>query len=290
MHENTEIPIDDLQAWLGRGENVSELLATDTATRLQATLGAYGATHDPASAQPGLHWCTAMTASDTDALGADGHPQTGGFLPPVPLPRRMWASSTIAFHAALVVGNEITRRSRIKSVSQKKNATGQPLVFVDIDHSFVQENIVRITETQSLVYRQPANGAQASAMQDQPVDDEPCSNDNSLHITPSTALLFRYSAMTFNAHRIHYDQAYATGVEGYPNLVVQGPLMATLLMSFAANQRPSKPLATFQFRGVAPAFVNEELQLIARNGALEQLELRGPDNRLIMQARATFKQ
>lgn len=284
--QHIEIPIDHLQAWVGRRENVTGHLTADTASRLTATLGSHY--DNGISAPPGLHWCAALTVSDTQTLGPDGHPETGGFLPPVPLPRRMWASSTIAFHTALTLNQEIVRRSRIAAITQKENAAGNPLVFVDITHSLLQENTVRITETQSLVYRQPAEAAPLPSGQVYSAEHETANDDKCMRITPSNTLLFRYSALTFNAHRIHYDQAYATGVEGYPDLVVQGPLMATLLMQFAASLAPKQPLATFQFRGIAPAFVNEELLLIARKGNLDTLEIRGPDGRLIMRASATL--
>ncbi|NNC71794.1 MAG: hypothetical protein HKN78_02850, partial [Sphingomonadaceae bacterium] len=209
-----------------------------------------------ATAPPGLHWCLCLPDAPMEELGPDGHPKKGGFMPPIPLPRRMFAASDIAFLAPLEAGAAIERVSTIASIAEKGGKSGQ-LVFVEVDHVTLADSIETIRERQTIVYREaaavplplPATGtadlSRWPAMRT---------------ITPSEMQLFRYSALTFNAHRIHYDAPYARDEEGYPALVVHGPLIASLLMQLAADEKGGM-LERFAFRAKSPAFTGQPLHL-----------------------------
>jgi 3-methylfumaryl-CoA hydratase len=251
----------DLQDWVGRTETAEDILTPRLAREFNATLD-----REDASLL-GIHWCLAPPAAPSATLGADGHPARGGFLPPVALPRRMWAGGAVTFHDDLRVGDPITRHSRIASVTMKQGRTGV-LCFVDVDHEIHTPRGLAITERQDIVYR-----AAASAPADN--GNPPGHNIGAtpkwrqpMQVTP--VLLFRYSALTFNGHRIHYDLPYATQVEHYPGLVVHGPLQATLLLNFAA-QRAEKPPRRFTFRGLSPLIDSDPFTLNARpiDGGLE---------------------
>ncbi|MBL4623127.1 MAG: MaoC family dehydratase N-terminal domain-containing protein, partial [Immundisolibacteraceae bacterium] len=194
----------------------------------------------------GIHWCLAAPAAPGNNLGADGHPKRGGFLPPVPLPSRMWAGGELVFHAPLRVGDLVTRHSRVENVTLKQGRSG-PLVFVTIEHQTHAGDTLVLTERQDLVYKQ-ANPKLADTAK--PIIEAPHQTDTE-SITVNSVDLFRYSALTFNSHRIHYDRDYALTEEGYPGLVVHGPFQTTLLMNQAAKLCNGLP-KRFSFRGVAP--------------------------------------
>jgi 3-methylfumaryl-CoA hydratase len=233
----------------------------------------------------GIHWCLAPPAVPYDALGADGHPATGGFLPPIALTRRMWASSRVQFHETPHLDLPIVRTSTIVDVALKDGAVSGPMILVKIGHTYTQEFgpavETLIEEHQTLVYRQPAAFRQAETLPS-------TGSETSKKIVPDSTLLFRYSGLTFNGHRIHYDHNYATHEEGYPGLVVHGPLMATLLMNLAQAGRPGLRLREFEFRGLAPAFVDQALQLIVLDQNAETLEVRNHRGAMIMKASASF--
>ncbi|MFK8049711.1 MAG: MaoC family dehydratase N-terminal domain-containing protein [Halioglobus sp.] len=292
-----EIPIDHLRNWIGKRECVSDTITPELLKRFRATLGDYtplGDEDDP-KLPLGLHWALGQPAITSDGLGLDGHPAKGGFLPPVPLPRRMWASSRVAFHQSPGIGKPIERISTIADVVHKHSAASGDLVFVHVDHRYTQSAEegaqLLIDESQVIVYRQPSAFKPAKP---QNLEAMPKNPAHSLKILPDSTLLFRYSAITFNGHRIHYDHHYTTGVEGYPGLVVHGPLMATLLMNFAQANRSGSPLKEFEFRGAAPAFVDQALELsLQEDGAAndddtETLEIRNHEGALIMTATAGF--
>lgn len=274
-----EIEIDHLRTWIGKQDCGSDTITAELLKRFRATLSGY--TELSSQVPLGIHWCLAQPAVRHDELGVDGHPAKGGFLPPVPLPRRMWASSRLRFHKPLSMGAPIERTSTIADVALKQSASSGPLVFVHVDQEYAQNEETLIQERQTIVYRQPS-------VFKQPEAQEPKESAHSLNILPDTTLLFRYSALTFNGHRIHYDHKYTTSEEGYPGLVVQGPLMATLLMNLAQANRPSSPLREFEFRGVAPAFVDHALQLAINEEDTKSLELRNHTGALVMSARAEF--
>ena len=282
-----EIEMGHLRGWIGKQDRDSDTITPELLKRFKATLDGY--TEPVAQLPLGIHWCLAQPAVAQDSLGVDGHPAKGGFLPPVPLPRRMWASSRVRFHKPLGIGVPIERTSTIADVALKQSPASGPLVFVHIDHAFTQKtarsNETLIQDRQTLVYRQAAAFKQPEPGSSKA---QPQNSARSLTITPDSTLLFRYSAMTFNGHRIHYDHHYTTSEEGYPGLVVQGPLMATLLMNLAQASRPHNPLREFEFRGAAPAFVDQALKLSVHGSGAESLEARNHRGALIMTASAGF--
>lgn len=250
---------DDLSRWIGRTETKRDIVTDGLVERFVATLGAKLADREP-PATLGLHWCLAPPAVPEDETGPDGHPARGGFLPPVPLPRRMWAGGRIAFHDQLRAGDEVVRVSRIADVQMKQGRTG-PLCFVAVDHVYTTARGPLVEERQDIVYReappapQPLAGELASP--DQP-------GDVTANIAATTLLLFRYSALTFNGHRIHYDHIHATEVEFYPSLVVHGPLQATYAYRLAASLDARRPLKRFSYRGVSPLVQGETFCVRAR--------------------------
>lgn len=215
----------------------------------------YRATLDPnlasvaSDAAPlALHWCLAPPITPLAALGADGHAAKGEFLPPVPLPRRMWAGGSVATRAPLRIGDQVRRRSVIADVTVKQGRTGT-LCFVSVDHEYATERGLALSERHDIVYREAVDAAQPIPA----TAPEARTADLTWHVDATPTLLFRYSAMTFNGHRIHYDQPYVTGVEGYPGLIVHGPMQASLLFNLAATLGGAVP-GSFRYRGLSPLF------------------------------------
>ncbi|HOZ94905.1 MAG TPA: MaoC family dehydratase N-terminal domain-containing protein [Ottowia sp.] len=243
-----------LQQWCGRGETWHDQLHAAPLRGLSATLDRDDPSPAPGSALPPLgHWLYFLPTARQSELGADGHPRRGGFLPPVPLPRRMWAGGRLAWQAdnPLCVGQQVERRSTIRSVTHKAGRTGE-LVFVLVEHQIHNAHGLALTEAHDIVYR-------SAPQPDDPVpppQTPPLAGQQawSRTIVPDDVLLFRYSALTFNGHRIHYDRRYATEVEGYPGLIVHGPLIATLLLDLLRRERPRSQVARFEFRAVRPTF------------------------------------
>ncbi len=239
----------DYSAWVGRSEDAHDRVSASPLDRLRATLNRAGPpAADGALVPPLGHWLFFLPGAAQAELGPDGHPRRGGFLPPVALPRRMWAGSRLSFPGELRVGDDIDRRSTIVSVTNKSGAGGD-LVFVVVRHEIGRPGEApAIIDEHDIVYRAPAKGSTRTAAK--PV--EPGIWRRTL--IPDPVLLFRYSALTFNGHRIHYDRAYATGEEGYPGLVVHGPLIATLLVDLIQRHAPSARVESFSFRAAAPLF------------------------------------
>jgi 3-methylfumaryl-CoA hydratase len=240
---------DDFSAWVGKTETAVDVLEPSRTNALRAALGdtaplAIG------DALPLLHhWLYFWNVLPAPALGADGHPAKGGFLPPVPLPRRMWAGGRVKFLQPLTVGEEVTKTSTILKVESKTGRSGT-LVFVTVQHDIAGPAGSAVVEEQDLVYREAAAAGSISApAASGPAPVAAWRSD----VLPDPVLLFRYSALTMNGHRIHYDRPYAIGEEAYPGLVVHGPLQATLLLDLA-NRHGGKPITGFDFRGLAPAF------------------------------------
>lgn len=271
---------DAFDAWIGREERAEERLSAETVRRFRATLDlAEGPLGEGAEVPPLVHLCLAPPALPPGALGADGHPARGGFLPPAP-GRRMWAGGAFRLHRALRIGERVTRRSVIADVACKEGRSG-PLIFVTVEHAITGEGGLAVEERQDIVYRAGA-GAGAAA--------PPAPEGRwRMRADASPVTLFRYSALTFNGHRIHYDHPYATGVEGYPGLVVHGPLQATWLCHFAARLRGAPP-AHFAFRSLAPVFGDTPLWLNADTGAGGGLKLwtAAGDGPVAMQAEADW--
>lgn len=268
----------DWAAWIGRSETRDDILTPGLLARFRATIDSDDTGKDGAQ---GIHWCLGLPDAPTAALGPDGHPVKGGFLPPIALPRRMWASSSVAFHAPIRLGDAIERVSRIAGIEEKQGGSGR-LVFVTLEHETRAGGVLAVNETQSIVYREaPPPGAAISMRGNASPDEWPWRRT----VTPTAPMLFRYSALTFNSHRIHYDRPYATGEEGYPGLVVHGPLTATLLLDLAARQLGPNRLKSFTFRGVAPAFAGTPLDLVGREteGAVELAAI-DANGRIVMTA------
>jgi 3-methylfumaryl-CoA hydratase len=273
-------------AWIGREEARTERILARAAEAMAATLDLQAAPAAGDPLPPGWQWLFFNPAVARSGLGTDGHPKRGGFLPPIELPRRMWAGSRLRYLADLPVEAEATRRSRILKVENKTGKRGA-LWFVTVEHTTTCAGQACIVEEQDIVYREPTPpGTPAPTLQ---------RHDGvaqwSVEIMPDNTLLFRYSALTFNGHRIHYDQAYARNEEGYADLVVHGPLTATLLQQLALAQGGGRPLARFDFRGVSPLFVGRAFRLEGREAGDGTLALwaRGPDGELAMSATAAFR-
>jgi 3-methylfumaryl-CoA hydratase len=284
--------MSEWDAWVGREETRTDRVDICAAGRWLAMLDR-SAVQDAAMPQ-GYHWCLCLPDAPTANLGADGHPRRddgpNGFLPPVPLPRRMWASSKVEFLYPIRTGENVTRTSRVVSITEKSGSSG-PLVFVDVAHDTAGENGVAVRETQSIVYRDAALAdAPLSPPEPGEAQFDGAAWDAHRKMTPNETLLFRYSALTFNSHRIHYDLPYAAEVERYRGLVVHGPLTATLLLDLAQRELGDNCLSSFAFRGLSPAICGEALHLVMR-GTGQEIELGAfaADGRQVMAATARAK-
>jgi len=274
-------PTDGFASWIGRQYRAEDIITPALVARFLATVP--GLPQGPADGHlpPCLHWCLAPAAEPAERLGRDGHPALGLHLPPVPLPRRMWAGGDIEFHAPLRTGDPVMRLSTIEKIERKQGRSGA-LAFVTVLHELSTPRGPALSERHHLVYREAAASGTSGPS---PAGDVPA-GPPARRVATDPVLLFRYSALTFNGHRIHYDHPYATGVEEYPGLVVHGPLMATLLAALGEETLGS--LSRFSFRGRAPLFCGEEMMLFRqREGIGAALELRaGGDRRLVMTAEA----
>ncbi len=258
---------------------LSDRLDPARAAALHATLALPGAAPmagDPLP--PFWHYLYFWEALSPENLGRDGHPRPGGFIPDTGLPRRMWAGGALAFLSPVLLGQTATRTSTIADVSRKSGRTG-PLALVTLGHEIHQDGRLCIRETQNLIYREdPKPNAPKPAQKPAPTNQ---TYSQTTRFSPT--LLFRYSALTFNGHRIHYDRDYCREVEGYPGLVVHGPLLAQSLIHLAIEQ--TGPIKTFTFRAIAPLFDFETAELCARETQTGlDLWVAGPDGRLIMEA------
>ena len=242
----------DLAGWIGRSETAHDAITTAPLLALAATLDHGAAPVQAGDVLPPLwHWLYFLPMHRHSAIGTDGHPQRGGFMPPVPLPRRMWAGSQFEFHSPVRVGDAVTRHSTIEDVSTKHGRSGT-LVFVKVRHDLFCNGAAQpaLVEFHDIVYR----AAQRPGDVAPPPQAAPAKAAWQRQIEPDAVLLFRYSALTFNGHRIHYDRPYATQVEGYPGLVVHGPLIATLLLDLLRRELPGAEVASFRFKAVRPTF------------------------------------
>ena len=285
MSDKLIAEIKSLKQWEGHEERVEELLSPIKVAGYHAVLDTGELpvkTGDPAPS--GIHWMLARSTTPQSELGTDGLGLRGSFIPPVSLPRRMWAGSDIEFLNPLKVGEMVERRSSFDSVFHKQGRTGN-LVFVKIKHDYSIQQELCIREIQTLVYREPAK----------PGDPEPDLQtipykplwERSL--VPDSVLLFRYSALTFNGHRIHYDRSYCVEQEGYPGLVVHGPFQATLLIDLCRRNKPEVPLKHFKFRAMNPVFEGEKIHICGKeNVGTGNLWIRGSRDELAMKAEASW--
>ena len=252
-----------LQGWSGRTETLSDQITAAPVRGLSATLDRNDPAPVPGTTLPPLwHWLYFLPQPRQSNIGADGHAKRGGFLPPVPLPRRMWAGGRLHWmpNNPIVVGDAVRRSSRIESVTHKSGRTGD-LLFVQVAHEVHNALGLALSETHNIVYRAAVQPGDPAVL---PV---PAEKDAAWQrqITPDDVLLFRYSALTFNSHRIHYDRQYVTDVEGYPGLIVHGPLIATLLVDLVRRQLPGAFIQRFDFKAVRPTF---DLHPFRLNGQL----------------------
>ena len=253
-----------LSAWIGRTEEIHDQLSLNLVNRIAATLGEQA----PQAGEPLpalWQWCFFQPAVEGSGLGGDGHPARGGFLPPADNRNRMWAGGRVEFHTPLKVGAHATRVSTITDVQQKHGKTGA-LLFVTVQHDYLQDGQLAMREEQDIVYREPTPPKLASG---DPLPEGTWQES----VTPTPTLLFRYSAVTFNGHRIHYDWPYATDTEGYPGLVVHGPLMATLSLRAFCRANPAARLRRFAYRGVRPLIAPHPFAVSGRVVAAGKAEL-----------------
>jgi 3-methylfumaryl-CoA hydratase len=248
------VDIDALREWVGRSETAEDVVATFPVAAMGATLDRDDPPPRHGDVLPPLwHWLYFLPVYRHSDAGPDGHMRRGGFLPPVPLPRRMWAGSRVQFRQALRVGEPIRRVSTVADVTHKSGRSGD-LVFVVVRHEISSGDKVAIAEEHDIVYREAPRAG------DRPAGSSPASSTAPAEapwqrvVHPDPLMLFRYSALTFNGHRIHYDRTYATEVEGYPGLVVHGPLLATLMVDLVRRERADARITGFRFRALRPVF------------------------------------
>jgi hydroxyacyl-ACP dehydratase HTD2-like protein with hotdog domain len=275
---DSALPLAD---WIGKSRQRTETLASGDLARLAAV---FDHPRPPTVVPPAWHWaCFAETRRQSE-IGADGHPARGGFMPPVAAPRRMFAAARMIFSGPLNIGVETRLVERIVSIDEKTGQSG-PLVFVDIERMFSQGATPRVTETQTIVYRHPAAPGEPT-----PAAVEATSPAQwRVETRPDPVLLFRFSAATFNSHRIHYDRAYATDEEGYPGLVVHGPLIALSLLEALQTAAPGRPVTGFSFRALRPLFDDAPFNAcgtLTEAGA--ELWAEGPDGGVAMTAKVTL--
>lgn len=282
----TTLDVETLRSWIGRSEMREDSIDARPISLLAATLDRDDPPPKAGDRVPPLwHWLYFLPVYRQSEVGPDGHAKRGGFMPPVPLPRRMWAGSRIEWLRPLRIGTIATRYSRIVSVTPKRGRSGD-LVFVIVRHEISVAGNLALTEEHDIVYREfAAAPAESRASADGPALVAAWTR----RIVPDDVLLFRYSALTFNSHRIHYDRRYVTEIEGYPGLVVHGPLLATLLVDLWRRQRPTADLSRFEFRALQPLFDVAPFDVCGRpeDDGRVRLWAQGPDGTTAMHATAT---
>ncbi|MCB0180867.1 MAG: MaoC family dehydratase N-terminal domain-containing protein [Anaerolineae bacterium] len=237
-----------LKQWIGTTEETTDVITLPPVARMAATLDKPPTYQDGDELPPAWHWLYFLPTTPMSETGPDGHAKRGGFIPPVPLPRRMWAAGKFDFVEPLRIGQPAHKKSEVVDVALKEGKSGQ-LVFVPVRHTISGPNGVALIEEQTLVYREaPQPGSPPPKLKPAPTNA-----DWSRQIEPNIVLLFRYSALTFNAHLIHYDRDHCAH-EGYPGLVVHGPLIATLLLDLVCEHLPNETIKQFSFRAVSPLF------------------------------------
>ena len=259
-----KLDLDHLRQWIGRTSEASDIVTAQLVKGLRATL--FQEIGEPKASDTApftVHWCLAQPVFPMSMLGPDGHPTRGGFLPPVPLQRRMWAGGDLEFLDTLRVGDEAKRVSRIGDVTVKTGSSGT-LCFVSVEHIVTTSRGTAIRERQDIVYREM--GGEKAATTRSNVPSPRLAQHRETHMA-DPVLLFRYSALTFNGHRIHYDRDYVTKVEGYPGLVFHGPLQAAFIVELAAKLRGGEPPKQFSYRGVQPLFEGSDFSVNANDNS-----------------------
>lgn len=270
----------DFEQWIGRQESRLDTVQASAFSRLAATLGHEEPPWMVGEVPPLGHWLLHLPETPQDALGEDGHPMRGGFMPPVPLPRRMWVGSRVQMISRIPFNAEVVRRSTIRNVAIK-GLGDREFVLVTIRHEILCGDRLSVDEEQDIAYMRPRPYAGEPAEQRVTAPKATCTR----RIEATPELLFRFSALTFNAHRIHYDHRYAREMESYPGLVVQGPLLATLLLDLFLRQAPQAPIMRFSFRAHAPLFAEAPFDLcLAPTSSGANLWVSGSDGQLKMTA------
>jgi 3-methylfumaryl-CoA hydratase len=276
----------NLREWIGRSEENRDIAEPGPIRRLAALLDHEAPPWAPGALPPLGHWLYFLPEARQSSLGPDGHPARGGFLPPVALPRRMWAGGRIDFLAPVPFGAEMTRRSTIANIADKSGASGA-MTFVLVRQEIFVKNGLAIRDELDIVYRAGPQPAASAPSPSSPPLTQDC--DFRRAVAPGPVDLFRYSALTFNSHRIHYDRDYATRVEGYPGLVVHGPLIATLLADHVLRWKPAAPISRLAYRARSPLFDGAPFDLCAKaslGGAC--LWAQAPGGSVAMEGRASF--
>jgi 3-methylfumaryl-CoA hydratase len=276
------------KSWIGRHEEARDVLLPLHVGGLAAMLDDDAPLPREGEAAPaGAHWLIRPVWVRQSELGSDGHPARGGFVPPVPLPRRMWAGSRLAFHQPFKVGDTVTRRSKIADVTVKEGRGGT-LVFINVHHAYHGSDGLAMTEDQDVVYREAPDPSRPPP----PPEAAPSDGPWTRQVTPDPVMLFRYSALTYNGHRIHYDHPYVTKVEGYPGLIVHGPLLATLLLDLVRRHAGGRALESFTFRAMSPVFDTAPFTASGGpegDGRRAIVWIKRADGGLAMRAEAGFK-
>ena len=283
--DNQELDINHLNKWLGNTETVTDYLTPIVEQRYRATLNI-----DPGNpvvgdnATNGLHWMLGWNLKKNDELGVDSHPARGDFLPPVPLPRRMWAGSQIKVNSPLRVGDTVIKKSKVADIKLKEGRTGK-LCFVTAEYEYLVDDEVRLHELHNIVYRDVTKAGGGSGVSDIIPEDADFTETIFMHPT----ILFRYSAIGFVGHRIHYDYPYTKNEENYPDLIVHGPLQATFLLR-AAEKLKGKAVTSFNHKVMAPVFANSEYLIGAKENEDGSISCWGAvkGSGMTMQAEASF--
>ena len=282
----TAINQEQFSDWIGKSESADDHIAAGQAALFHATFDCEFPLPGAGDALPPLwHWAYFLTAARHSDLGRDGHPKKGDFFPPLPLPRRMWAGGRVEVNTPLRIGDQATKRATITSIQPKSGRTGE-LCFVTVRYDFLVDGECRLSEEHDIVYRE--DDAPDAKPAEPPA--APTGADWSENIEPDPVQLFRYSALTFNSHRIHYDRAYCTEVEGYPGLVVHGPFTSTLLIGMVGKYLPDAEVAKFAFRAMGPLIDISPFTINGRemDGRVELWAADG-EGRLAMQAHADLR-
>lgn len=244
--------MSNLDAYLGKSEDFFEKIHSNQVRKICATLG-YAPLKDGDKLPNLWQWCFFVEALAMDGLGRDGHPKLGGFMPPADNRNRMWAGGRFNFLQPMLIGVDTKKKTTIKNIVEKNGRTGK-LMFVTLLHEYFQNEILCVSEEQDIVYREPSPPKLSGEL-------EVPASDYSTEYSPSEILLFRYSALTFNGHRIHYDFPYATNIEGYQGLVIHGPLLATYMINDFIQHNPDKKVKSYSYRGLRPLCVPSKIKV-----------------------------
>ena len=279
------LDIGYLGQWIGNQESIEQTISAEPLHRMAATLDQAPKHIVDGAVVPALwHWAYFLKPTRASELGRDGHAALGEFMPPVPLPRRMWAGGELKFNEPLRVGELARRESTVRDIKVKQGRTGT-LCFIEVEHCFLVGGELRFSEIHNIVYRDIKRPEESTVLPPEAPDDAQWTRE----VVPDSTLLFRYSAVTFNGHKIHYDIDYCRDEEGYPGLVFHGPLTATMLLELALAKNPKLSLEGYEFRAYSPLFDNAPFTLNGKNeGKKAIMWATNPNNGLAMKATVSF--